>query len=85
MVVKTEDDKVPLPDPFPLPKHYPHNIEEALKEGKLSLTQKQDFFSEIASSMLRYKRYPTKEDYICVGCSIIKKYAGKWKALCKLI
>ena len=28
---KTKDDAIPLPDPFPLPKHYQRNVEEALE------------------------------------------------------
>ena len=73
-VAKTEDDSVPLPDPFPLPKHYPRHLEEALSEGKMSHRQKRAFITEVASSMLRFKRYPTRDDYVCVARSIIKKY-----------
>lgn len=29
-IVKNEDDSIPLPNPFPLPKHYPHDIQCAL-------------------------------------------------------
>jgi len=73
-VAKTEDDSVPLPDPFPLPKYYPNHLEEALSKGKMSHKQKQAFITEVASSMLRFKRYPTRDDYICVARSIVLKY-----------
>ena len=72
--VKSEDDSIPLPDPFPLPKHYPHQLESALATGKLSSKQKQAFVSEVASCMLRFKRYPSRDDYICVARSVISKY-----------
>ena len=71
---KTEDDEVPLPDPFPIPKHFRTNVEEALKSGKIATKERRMFLSDIASAMLRYKRYPTKEDYINVGCAVIQAY-----------
>ena len=73
-IVKTEDDSTPLPDPFPLPKHFPQDVEVALKNKKLSSKEKQKFISEIASSMLRHKRYPSREDYLCVSRSVLQKY-----------
>ena len=73
-ILKTEDDSTPLPDPFPLPKYYPQDVEVALKRKKLSSREKQRFISEVASAMLRYKRYPSCEDYICVARSIVQKY-----------
>ena len=33
--VKTEDDAISLPDPFPLPKHYNADVEVALASGKM--------------------------------------------------
>ena len=73
-IVKTEDDNTPLPDPYPLPKHYPSDIETGLQKKELSYRHKQRFYTDIASSMLRYKRYPSKDDYVAVGRSIIAKY-----------
>ena len=32
------------------------------------------FLSSVASAMLVFKRYPTKEDYVNVARSIIEKY-----------
>lgn len=72
--LKTEDDDVPLPDPFPLPKHYRMDVETALKSGKMNRQTRSAFFSSIASAILQYKRYPDKEDYIIVAHSIISKY-----------
>ena len=72
--MKSEDHSIPPPDPFPLPKNYPHQLESVLATGKLSSKQKQAFVSEVASSMLRYKRYPSRDDYICVARSVINKY-----------
>ena len=73
-IVKTEDDSTPLPDPFPLPKHFPQDVEVALKRKKLTSKEKQRFISEVASAMLRYKRYPSRDDYLCVARSIVEKY-----------
>ena len=73
-VLKTEEDRIPLPDPYPLPKHYPHGLDEALANKKVSSKQKKHFISEVASSMLRFKRYPDRDDYLCVARSVISKY-----------
>lgn len=73
-MVKCEDDCVPLPDPSPLPKHYPHQLDESLAKKKLSSKQKQNFVSEVASCMYRFKRYPDRSDYLCVARSIISQY-----------
>ena len=71
--MKTEDDCTPLPDPFPLPKHFPHDVEVALKRRKLSSSEKRRFISEVASAMLKL-RYPSREDYLCVARSIVATY-----------
>ncbi len=73
-VCKSDADKLPLPDPFPLPQHFPHRLEVALESGKLSMKEKQAFISEVASSMLRFKRYPDRDDYLCVARAVISKY-----------
>ena len=70
-IIKTEDDNTPLPDPFPLPKP---DVEKALKEGCISKTCRSHFLSSVASLILAYKKYPTREDYVCVAHSIIKNY-----------
>ena len=72
--MKLEDDPIPLPDPFPLPKHHPRHLEVALESGKLSSKQKQSLISEVASCMLRFKRYPNRDDYICVAQAMLNKY-----------
>lgn len=72
--LKTEDDSIPLPDPFPLPKHYQRNVEEALKSGKLTTKERRMFLSNIASSILRFKRYPSRDDYVSVSCAVVHTY-----------
>ena len=72
--MKSEEDSIPLPDPFPLPKHYACDIEEALTKGKMSTRERQRFISEVASAMLCHKKYPDHNDYVCVARSIVKKY-----------
>ena len=62
-----ESDKFPLPDPFPLPKQFSHGIESALLSKRITKKEKQFFISEIASSMLRYKCYPDREDYTIIN------------------
>ncbi len=71
---KSDADKLPLPDPFPLPQHFPHHLEVALESGKLSMKKNQAFISEVASSMLRFKRYLDRDDYFCVARAVISKY-----------
>ena len=73
-IVKTEDDSIPLPDPFPLPKHYQRNVEDALKSGNMPTKERRMFLSDVASSMLRYKRYPSRDDYICVSRAVVQAY-----------
>ena len=72
--VKSEDDNTPLPSPFPLPKHYRSDVELALHTGKMIKDSMSAFLSSVASAMLVFKRYPTKEDYVNVARSIIEKY-----------
>ena len=85
-ISKSDEDYIPLPDPFPLPKHYPYNVEIALKRGKMTVKEKRRFISEVASAMLCYKHYPTAEDNYCVARSIVGKYpflkSGRFKTLC---
>ena len=73
-IVKSEDDRTPLPNPFPLPKHYRSDVELALASGKMTFDTTAAFLSSIAAAMLVFKRYPTPDDYTCVGRSIIAKY-----------
>jgi len=71
---KTEEDRIPLPDPFPLPEHYPYNIEVALKNKQMTKTTKGKFLTEVASAMFRYKYFPTHDDYVNVARCIVTKY-----------
>ena len=65
--VKTEDDTIPLPDPFPLPKRYRADVEVALASGKMTKETMSAFLkvSAVAAAMLVYKHYPTREDFLC--------------------
>ena len=73
-VKKSEDDHIPLPNPFPLPKHHQRSVEEALERGVMPIKERRMFLSNIASAMLRYKRYPSREDYVTVACAVITAY-----------
>ena len=63
-VMKDSDDYVPLPDPYPLPKHFQQaNVEMSLNGGKMTRDTNRKFISAIASrSILAYKKYPSSED-----------------------
>ena len=56
----------PLPDPFPLP-------DVALKSGEMTQETK-SFFSQVASAIYNYKKYPTKEEFTRVATDIITRY-----------
>lgn len=73
-ITKAVDDTIPLPKPFPLPKHFRQDVECALRSKKMTTETRRAFFSAIASSMLNFKRYPTSEDYRNVAESILAKY-----------
>ena len=73
-VVKSTDDAIPLPDPFPLPKHFRADVEVALRTGKMSSESRRAFVSAIASAMLAYMRYPTRDDYSNVARAVCLKY-----------
>ena len=72
--VKSPEDHVPLPDPFPLPYHYREDVERSLRMKSMTQQTKRSFFSAVASAMLGYKRYPSSTDYHCVYRAIIAKY-----------
>lgn len=71
---RCEDDDIPLPDPFPLPKHHAYDIEVALRQKKMSSTDKRKFITDVASAMLRFKYYPSHDDYLCVARCITTQY-----------
>ena len=74
VVCKTEDDSIPLPDPFELPKHYRADVEVDLKSGSMTEDTTRAFLSSVAASMFTYKRYPSADDYRNVARVIIQKY-----------
>ena len=71
---KSEEDAIPLPNPFPLPKHYGSEVEAALNNRKLTNKTRKGFIAKIASSMLYHKRYPTADDYANVGQVVVQTY-----------
>ena len=71
--VKDWDDHFPLPNPYPLPKHFQADVEKSINEGKMTRNTNRKFILAIASSILAYKKYPSCEDYVSVGRNIIKK------------
>ena len=71
--VKSKEDSIPLSDPFPLPQHYSAEVEAGLKAKKLSSAARIAFNNKVASAMLYYKCYPTKDDYD-VTRTIVQKY-----------
>ena len=71
---KTDDDAVPLPDPFPLPKNYKTDVNVALMTGKMTRETKKRFFPAVAAVMFTYKRYPNAEDYQNVARCVVSKY-----------
>ena len=73
-VEKSVDDNIPLPDPYPLPKHFKTDVEFHLKQRRMSTHSRRVFLSDIAASMLAYKQYPSKDDYTNVALSVISKY-----------
>ena len=73
-IQKTEDDAIPLPDPFPLSKHYRSDVEVALKSKKMTTETRSCFILAVASAMLRYKRYPSRDDYVCVARAVLSQY-----------
>ena len=74
VVVKCEEDAIPLPYPFTLPKYYGADVECALKAKKITNVTRKAFIGKVASAMLCYKRYPTSDDYSNVGHTIIQTY-----------
>ena len=65
---------IPLLDPFPLPKYYKADVEIALKQCKMSWTTRCQFISDIASTTLGYKQYPSNEDYENVAHTVVSHY-----------
>ena len=48
LIKKEEEDKVTLPDPFPLPQHFPTDVERALK----TQSGRANFNAMVLSAML---------------------------------
>ena len=63
--------EAPLPNLFPLPHHFPSTVEAGLITQNPVVIPK--YLSCVASSMLCYKLYSTREEYIQVAGEILKK------------
>lgn len=74
MEKRTRDQEVPLPNPYPLPQHFPAVVEAGIVAENPQIVPK--FLSCLASSMLCYKQYPTRDEYVQVAQQVIDKY--KW-------
>jgi hypothetical protein len=73
-IMKSKEDAIPLPNPFPLPNSYGAEVDTALKVKQMTTITRQGFTAKVAAAILCYKRYPTPDDYTNVGYTIIKKY-----------
>lgn len=62
----------PLPNPFPLPHHFPSAVEAGLITQNPAVIPK--YLSCVAGSMLCYKLYPTRKEYIQVAVEILNKH-----------
>ena len=69
-----QSSEKPLPDPFPLPHNFRTDVEVALKTGEMTRETTKSFFSTVAGSILTFKRYPTKEEFIRIATDIVRKY-----------
>ena len=50
------EDRVPLPDPFPLLANYKTGVETALKTGRITFETQSSFLSIVTSAMYAYKK-----------------------------
>ena len=84
---KTSDDSIPLPDPFPFPKHYSRGLEQAFKNGQLPRMERRPFLSDIAAAMLCYKQYPSRDGYVLFSCAVCKEFPllNIWETVCKYL
>ena len=73
-VQKSSEDKIPLPEPFPLPKHYRSDVETTLETGKMTAETTSAFITSIKGAILVYKKYPTGRDLEMVAKTIVRKY-----------
>ena len=48
-IIKCEEDNIPLPNPFPLPKYYDSDVECALKAKKMTNVTRKSFVGKVVS------------------------------------
>lgn len=73
-ISRSNDRDVQLPSPFPLPKNYRADVAAAFEAGQMTTDTESAFYSSIAAAIFKYKKMPTKEDYIDVATGITQKY-----------
>ena len=73
-VKKAKEETSELPDPFSLPSNFRPDVKICLSQGKITKTCRTAFFSAVASAMYRYKRYPTRDDYVSVARQNVEIY-----------
>ena len=66
------DQENALPNPYPLPQNFPAVVEAGLSTENPRVLPR--FLSSVASSMLCYKQYPTRDEYVQVAHEIITKF-----------
>ena len=74
IVKETKDKCNPLPDPFPLPKHFRPDVHVSLMSQRMTKNTRAAFFSAVASAMFQFKRYPSRDDYVSVARQVVSKY-----------
>ena len=74
VVKKSKEETTPLPDPFPLPSNFRPDVHACLANKKMTKSARAAFFSSVAASMFQFKRYPTRDDYVCVARQIVSTY-----------
>ena len=73
-IVKKPKAEDPLPTPFELPRNYPQDVMDELKQNRLSGRARAKFIASICSAIFKYKSLPTTSEYNQVGEQIFKQY-----------
>ena len=90
-IVKKPKAEDPLPIPFELPRNYPQNVMDELKQNRLSGRARTKFIASICSAIFKYKSLPTTSCRVqsCrVGEQIVKEYPffkNQIRILCEYI
>ena len=74
VVKKAKEETTPLPDTFPLPSNFRPDFHACLANKKMTKSARAAFFSLVAALMFQFKRYPIRDDYVCVAKQIVSSY-----------